>query len=410
MLKSLRSAKVKAIKLKFMDVGGNLEAGTALGLLDGGATHPLRQALPGELEKAERVQVELAHGSIMLHQDPVTGTLLSADAVEPIVPVRGLIELGYKMVWSRSGCAVEHPRKGKIVSRLREGCPVVLEEDALLLIREVEEVERKKHDDVYREESLEEELLMWWSQRFPEVHARIFRYMTEEHDFGGGALPWNRRQRRRLLAAKRVVLHLFAGEKADEWEELKKYDCEVITLDIMHNKSQDLHNPVLWAFLMRLARQGTLAAIIGGPPCRTVSRLRFRRPGPRPLRDRGAHRFGLPNLSVSEQRLADHDAALVIKQVGLYLATEEAKVELGGPKGTTGFLLESPADPAKMVGDGGRTPSFWSWPEVLGLLEEESMGMVTLDQGAVGHSKKKPTSLLTNMPGMMELQWTSSLR
>ena len=404
LLKSLRSAKVKAIKLKFMDGGGNLDAGTALGLLDGGATHPLRQALPGELEKSERVHVELAHGSIMLHQDPVTGTLLSADAVEPIVPVRGLIELGYKMVWSRSGCAVEHPRKGKIVSRLREGCPVVLEEDALLLIREIEEVERKKHDDVYREENLEEELLTWWSQRFPEVPARIFRYMTEEHDFGGGALPWNRRQRRRLLAAKRVVLHLFAGEKADEWEELKKYDCEVITLDIMHNKSQDLHNPVLWAFLMRLARQGTLAAIIGGPPCRTVSRLRFRRPGPRPLRDRGAHRFGLPNLSVAEQRLADHDAALVIKQVGLYLATEEAKVEVGGPKGTTGFLLESPADPAKMVGDGGRMLSFWSWPEVLGLLEEESMGMVTrLDQGAVGHSKKKPTSLLTNMPGMMEL-------
>ena len=49
LLKSLRSVKVKAIKLKFMDVGGNLDMGTALGLLDGGATHPLRQALPGEL-------------------------------------------------------------------------------------------------------------------------------------------------------------------------------------------------------------------------------------------------------------------------------------------------------------------------------------------------------------------------
>ena len=115
--------------------------------------------------------------------------------------------------------------------------------------------------------------------------------------------------------------------------------------------------------------------------------MRFRQPGPRPLRDRGAHRFGLPNLSIAEQRLADHDAALVLKQVGLHYATEGAKVDLGGRK-----LLES--------GDDGRMPSFWSWPEELGLLEEESaMGMVTLHQAPVGHEKKKPTSLLTNVYG-----------
>ena len=44
-------------------------------LLDGGATHPLRTGLPDELEKADLVPVDLAHGRVSLKQDPVTGTI-----------------------------------------------------------------------------------------------------------------------------------------------------------------------------------------------------------------------------------------------------------------------------------------------------------------------------------------------
>ena len=39
----------------------------------------------------------------------------------------------------------------------------------------------------------------------------------------------------------------------------------------------------------------------GGPPCRTVSRLRHRAPGPRPLRGRDDRRFMLEGLSSVEQ-------------------------------------------------------------------------------------------------------------
>ena len=84
-----------------------------VGLLDGGATHPLRTGLPGELEKAELVPVDLAHGRASLKQDPVTGTILVEAGIEPIVPVRGLIDLGYKLQWSRSGCVIVHPKRGK---------------------------------------------------------------------------------------------------------------------------------------------------------------------------------------------------------------------------------------------------------------------------------------------------------
>lgn len=55
------------------------------------------------------------------------------------------MEVRYKSAPSHLGRTVEHPRTVKTTSRLQEGCPVVLEEDALPLIQEIED--RRKHDD-----------------------------------------------------------------------------------------------------------------------------------------------------------------------------------------------------------------------------------------------------------------------
>ena len=200
-----------------------------------------------------------------------------------------------------------------------------------------------------------------------------------------------------------MILHLFAGERAQEWLELRDHGCEVIALDVMHGKDQDIHNPVLWAFLVSLAKHGSLAVILAGPPCRSVSRLRFRGPGPRPLRDRHEHRFGLSHLSAGEQRLAGHDAALVLKRVGLYHVADEACRDWEVARDPTGFLLGSPADPVSMAAD-SQVPSFWTWSELRGLEMEENMAMVTFDQGAMGHKKRKPTTITTNLPNMTDLR------
>ena len=50
-----------------------------------------------ELESAEPVQVELACGSTMLWKKPGSMTLLSKDEVEPIIPLRMLVENGYML-------------------------------------------------------------------------------------------------------------------------------------------------------------------------------------------------------------------------------------------------------------------------------------------------------------------------
>ena len=106
--------------------------------------------------------MDLAHGRVWLKQHPVIGTILVDGPIEPIVPARGLIELGYKLHWNRSGCVVVHPKRGEISSWLRDGYPVVAEDDALALITDIEKAEQKKVEDLNQEENLDEDLMTWW--------------------------------------------------------------------------------------------------------------------------------------------------------------------------------------------------------------------------------------------------------
>ena len=63
----------------------------------GEKTNALRRGTPQELADADPVLVELAHGSVELSQHALTGTILIEHAVEPIVPLRGLVDLDAEM-------------------------------------------------------------------------------------------------------------------------------------------------------------------------------------------------------------------------------------------------------------------------------------------------------------------------
>ena len=113
-------------------------------MLDGGATNALRRGSPKELAESDDVLVELAHGSVELKQRPLTGTILTEHAVEPIVPLRGLIELGLVIKWGAQGCEIKHPSRGTIQCWLCNGCPVVSEKHAVGLIHDVESMKLAK--------------------------------------------------------------------------------------------------------------------------------------------------------------------------------------------------------------------------------------------------------------------------
>ena len=163
--------------LKSLGNGGDPEVEDT-GLLDGGATHPLRQGTSDEIKNAVQVTVELAHGAAQLYQNPMNGTLLSEGPVEPIVPLRGLAELGYTITWSRAGCAVKHPRLGKIKCWERSGCPVVRRDHALALIAEIERMDTEKRNDrsFTREEA-------------NKVSTKISRFKKEPADEPAGGEP-----------------------------------------------------------------------------------------------------------------------------------------------------------------------------------------------------------------------------
>ena len=218
----------------------------------------------------------------------------------------------------------------------------------------------------------------------------------------GAELPWNRRTRKRFERAKALVIHLFAGEgdSCKEWGKVWPSGVEVVALDILKDPRMNLHHSTTWGYLCYLVKVCPIAAIIGGPPCRTVSRLRSNQPGPPPLRSRfGEGRFGLENLCWADQLKTDGDSALLLKQLALYELAKEHR-EDGLPD--VGFLMESPRDPAEYTDD-PEPPTFWDWPEVQGVLGEPSMNLVTFDQGCLGHPQVKPTSCLTNLPLMTHL-------
>ena len=236
----------------------------------------------------------------------------------------------------------------------------------------------------------------WWLERLPGLPKEVLGCMHRYADPGeiSTRCPFNRRIRRRLEGSRGVVVHLFAGVDHSRWVQ-DDLGYEVLSIDIAHGNQFDLHSLGLWSYLWELASKGLVVGVLGGPPCRTVSRLRHSFPGPRPLRGRGDRGYGLPGLSAAERDLVNADTALFMKQLGLWERAQECARE----GFQVAFALESPADPASydpeaVVRD---MPSFWDLAEVESLRLRTELFKVQFDQGALGHPRRKPTTLMTNL-------------
>ena len=313
-----------------------------MALLDGGATHGLREATAEERNRLIPVEVELAAGSATLYRVENHRTLLSLTPVEAIVPLHRIVEMGYRIDWNRKGCRIFHRHRGVIECSLRSGCPVLPEADGLELLKEME------HDDA-RKERVSREVVSWWRERFPDIPDEVLGYMRgqEDADYDVEQCPWNRRQRRQHLRSRGVALNLFSGKDTKSWRIFEQKGYTVLHVDIENGSQFDLHRVGTWAYLVGLCRRGRVVAIVGGPPCRSVSRLRHRRPGPRPLRDRGDQRWGFDHLEPWEKDLVNGDTALMFKQIGLWLLADEFKASSISPF----FVLENPQDPADYMED-----------------------------------------------------------
>ena len=400
LLKSLRpSASAKAIRLSSLEVR---EGGRAL--LDGGATHCLRRAASEEeWLRAQEVNVELAAGTAVLRLLPWTRTLLTQEDAQVIVPLGALISLGYEAVWEKSRFELTDPAGIVLDTKVENSCPTISETLAMELIQEIErsmvrETGRLAYlagEDVGLELEKDE---AWQVKELKELFAQVPHHILErllpKKSWTGEALPWNRHERR----AKEVIVHLFSGDSKKFWQrELEAESRAVLCIDTVLDPSMNLLRDDIFAYLLGVADGGTLSTLIGGPPCRTMSRLRYRQPGPPPLREReGPYRFGLPQLDKYLRKQVEDDTVLYLRQ--LYLQHRAAQARK--PR-TTLFAIEQPEDPEEYVRDEEKSVqryvSYWCWPEWKAFRERWGMFEVSFDQGPMGHQTKKPTRLGTNM-------------
>jgi len=64
--------------------------------------------------------------------------------------------------------------------------------------------------------------------------------------------------------------------------------------------------------------------------------------------------------------------------------------------------MESPEDPARYAQEYD-APTYWSWPELTQFMEEHGMTLIHFDQGRFGHTQRKPTTCMSNLPFMDQL-------
>ena len=436
----VRSLKLKALR---SPMTLNRVSHEPLGLLDTGATASMRRGTTNELARCPRKAISLAVGEVTLAVSE-EGTLLTEGDVEPLVCVADLVSLGCKLVWEDGGCYLDHPRRGRIVTRTHNRCPEVDVQTALHLITDIEvhkrqiaasvtkvrravlaaamqtkaELSARLVEAVKEDSNIGPVLGAWLTAHYPEVPSEVIEAIAVNSDGDVAHSPWNRRKRRSCLR-KGAFLHLFAGSCRGRPFKRATEPYELLEIDV----EEDITASGAWAFVLRLAVSQQLRGVFGGPPCRTHSLCRHFGPGPRPLRAPG-HWHGLPGLNPYERQQVLYDDGLVVRMLALYeISCFVSELE-------PFFGLEQPADPASFMPDPKPedvdprvreaiginlhdAPTsvsarkvyscLWRSPLWNSFEARHRIRRASFDQGPLGHEKRKPTCLAANVEIPQEL-------
>ena len=423
----LKSLRVQP-KINVMQLAGLEQAENDWVLIDSGATHALRPAHDlQEWTHAERTVVQLANDETEAFRlKKGTKVLLGhpTQTTSRIVPMGGLTALDFTLQWSGDQCQLRDDEGREFEVRVVQGCPMISLADGQRILEWLEwyQVHQQRKlamvrsllaDDTQvdrRGLNLELALTYKLRQLFPhlpdEVMTRVAPHleMVKTENFESN-LPSNRHKRRRLRQAKHVILHLFSGPDHNYWDQrCANANTEVLCIDTTCSTPANLHDRNVFGYLLTLCASGRVRAILGGPPCRTVSALRYQNDGGPGVLRTEEHPYGLPTLSPADTELVIADSVLMFRFWSLLMVAEEMREETDPP---TQFFMEQPEDPKRYRSEEDvRQHEYFSafrTAEWKALAEKYNLAQYHFDQHPLGHPKRKPTCLATNVQEVRHL-------
>ena len=357
MLEKLQQ-QINALKLKVFQIN-RINYGSQQGLVDSGATHPLRPLRLGETsDMYKRVSVTLANGQKTLLQITPGGAMVSdRKDVEPIIPMGQMtLLLGCSVNWSDGEMSIHHPTRGELPVSVVNGCQL----PRSVTLDLIDEVEQKVVSGPVKQSKFQDEVQ--WMHQLVASHPVLrdlphhikSRLVVTPGEWN--CLPANKRIRKRLQRDG-MLLHLYAGEETGftlsrAYKQVGGNPTRLLEIDIKRGPEHDMLVDTaqgVYASLLRAVLDDKLIALVGGPNCRSRSVLRHRPiPGvpdaPRPLREWGGQEHGKIDLSDQERQLLQDDDVLLWRMVFLVMVGTYLR-QAKNVKQDIGFSLEQPASP-----------------------------------------------------------------
>ena len=388
-------------------------------MIDGGATACLRTATEEEKGLPE-VNVKLACGECKLLVNR-EGTLLSRDYVSPILSVRAVLALGYRIDWDSSRCTVWHPTKGDLRVDDTSGCPEIPEATALSLISQFEEVVRNSEVRCARMHCIMQDLTSVSNKElaqsivrrdthadaavqvllrrvFPETSPELVAQATVTvQDTLEESYTWNRRMRKRFERSDGLVLHLFCGKGRKAFDAVSERSNLV---QVPVDRDEDLLADNTFQFLMRQAARGRVRAIVASPPSKTFAACRYIGAADgvvRPIRVRGESlgSYGIEDLTGQELAQRRLDDVLLMRMMSLMMVAHAANRAKGGPD--LACVVEHPEDIEREGSSGSdvsriKRPtqgyaSLWATPEWEAIASHLGLADISFPSGSTGAYK-----------------------
>ena len=213
------------------------------------------------------------------------------------------------------------------------------------------------------------------------------------HKPQGETRPEIMKIRKAIEGSRRVIVHICCGKSRGKFDDIaSELGMSVIDIDMEENVLRS----DTWWWLVKLATTNLVFCWLAGPPCRTRSVMRYRRPGPIPLRSRnGPERWGYSFISWAQKQECRDDDIIILRVCMLVVIGKARHRRLRAP---TMCLIEQPQDPETYWDDTpeGGYASLWAteeWDRTSAILGTK---LFSFDQGPMGHSRKKPTTIATD--------------